>query len=241
MGMKMPWKKAKSKEPDKALDTPKVDRVAINFHFVKDVTEYTKDPTTKKLTKGTSKLVTGNFLAFVPESFQSYFDIPKFTGTLDSIMPKAELIEIPEVSYEMKLDATGTKKVTVVRKKHQRVKNSITKQRRSKPVLLPLPDQVTSKGNPRMAQFGFPQFFTVPMIMQAVATMLESAKADRKPLFFKMADSGSTYTIPYGIGLAVPAGWEQGAWHATTWGPESNIGNLDEITPSTAVAAYSGG
>jgi len=225
---------------DEIADTPKVNRTAINFHFVKNETEYTYDKTTKKLTKGTDKLVRGNFLAFIPETFQSYFDIPPFTGKLDDKFKAAKLIDVPETTYEMNLDAKGTNKITVTRKKHQRVKTQKKSSRRSKAILLPLPDQKTSKGNVRWVAFGFPDFFTIPMIMQAVATMCESSKADKKPLAFKMKDSGTRYTIPYGIGTTVPAGWENGAWHSDTWGPEDNLDNIDKVYGNAALITVAG-
>jgi hypothetical protein len=226
---------------EEVADTPKVNRTAINFHFVKTETEYTYDPTTKKLVKGSDKIVRGNFMAFVPESFQGYFDIPVFSGTLDKTatgVPK--LIEVPETAYEMHLDATGTNKTVVVRRKHKRVKTAKKAARRTKGILLPLPNQKTSKGNTRWVSFGFPEFFTIPMIMQAVATMCEDSNPDKKPLAFKMKGTGSTYTIPYGIGKTVPADWDSGAWHSDTWGPEDNLDNIDKVYGNVGMVTAAG-
>ncbi len=71
-------------------------------------------------------------------------------------------------------------------------------------------------GRNRKVHVAFPRYFTVPMMAQALGTMLKNASPDRRPQTFRTR-SGRSYPIPYGAPVGSPmAGFRSGAWLVTT-------------------------
>jgi hypothetical protein len=231
---------------DASGSTKKVKRVAICFNFVRELAEYTLDPTTKKPVKGLIKTVKGNLIAYITDNIRDHYKIAVLaaaaaaTGSTTGKNP--QLIEVQPVSYERALTVDGTTKITISRGGYKYYKQSRAKTKRGKAVKIPLgDDRKTAKGNQRYFHFSFPEWFTVPMIMQAISTMLKDASNDRKPLTFKMAASGATYPIPYGMTMNdVPQGWDNAAWLSTTLQTEQNITNRDKITGKDITVSSAG-
>jgi|GEM_PF-4065861 len=93
-------------------------------------------------------------------------------------------------------------------------------------ILIPLGTLTTKKGHQRYASIRFPRFFDLLMIAQATSQLCTGAES--KPLFFKVASSGTSYDLQYGestlgsarIQSTNSAGQEvtalSGAWVATS-------------------------
>lgn len=185
---------------------------------------FTKEfPKTSTPAKGDEVVVTANVVLFVEEKITAYFNIPE--AALDTLPPISRAIikeytykrfdgfsdttgkDVAVTSYERGL--AGGKKVIkkVVRLSHKTLK--------------------TSKDKPRTMSIRFPNFFNIPMIGQALGTMLNANQPD----YWKL-DGGGSYPFlaaKPGLGTNKSGAWIVAAPVTPTNAEDADVGDVTVV------------
>jgi hypothetical protein len=218
---------------------PAVKSKLVLLNYEREWLKYIKNGT--KWQPNGSHTVKGNVLLRLSENLIDHFKIPVYSGALPGpSTPK--LTDVKQTSVTRHLTIDGSKKLVVNRRAHQRLSARRKGRKKTKPIRVPLGDKKTATGNQRFVTIPFPVWFNIPMIMQALGTMLAAAAADRKPESF-ISEGGSSYRIPYNVTPgAAPTGWKDGAWLASTLVAGVNIDDPNDpfSSPIIEVSGSSG-
>lgn len=228
---------------NKEGDTRKVNRKPILLNWQLKTTVREKDPTTKKWVRQPSNRnsVTGDSLLYYTEALLDWFEIPAFTGAMPEAKNKRIIVSAHTRTIFKGIDDTTGTPIQVPEFEQARGQGTGGRKNRNARVNLG-ENRITNKGNPRTVIFGFPPFFTIPMIAQAIGSMIRTTNDGRKPSIFQMVDSGASYKIPYNTAAAPLDGWDSGAWIGTAFLPEDSdqAQGGDNITGNDNVVSSAG-
>jgi hypothetical protein len=186
---------------------------------------FTKDfPKTSTPTKGDEVTVTANVILFIDEAITGYFNIPEADVTT---LPNATRAVIKEFTYKRYSDIADTTGTDITVSSFERGLGG-GKKVIKKCVRLPHKTLKTGKGKPRTMSIRFPNFFNIPMISQALGTMLKT----NEPSTWKI-DRGGSY--PFLVQAAGISTYQSGAWLVSTPVTPTNADDAGAVGGVTVV------
>ncbi|HSN66275.1 MAG TPA: hypothetical protein VLS94_06515 [Fusibacter sp.] len=199
---------------DTAGDSKKVNRSTVLLIWQREFAEVTvTNEQTGETTSGASRVAKNNYFMYLTDAFVTYFDVPKFTG----IIPDTMAIKAVTVRQHARKRFKGLDELTEVTSDVNEHTRMVTYQgTRYKTHAFKIPTgKITSNGTIATVAIGFPSFFTMPMIAQALGTMTANAVADRKPSFM-ITPSGRKAPLIRDPASGIIPDFKSGAWVATT-------------------------